>query len=214
MRKKTRLFALTVSPRFVFSHLSLTMRPSKKLGRRARKNLEEHFKRVAFWSFDKNVTLDHAIAPHHLAFTTTDKMLIGVYTNGTVDFDAYEVDTSKASRIENLASRILGLIRKATGQRITYRASLFLHSNVTQKKLLRFIQTSSKLALSPYLRQQLGRQAVVRGVLVQLDKNSALGVAVPDDLDFMTAYEIPVGRKGLLRLHMSELVSKLRGLAG
>jgi hypothetical protein len=198
----------------VFGRVNLTLRPRKKLSEPERKKLAQHFVDVDLWSFEKGIVLDHVMPPEHLAFKTADGVTIGVYDSGRVDVETENVETSSAPRIEKLAFRVLGNLRRVGRLKTTYGASLLLHSYVKERKLLRFIHACSVSALNPYLKQKMGERVTVQGLLVRLDRGTLVGMTLPNDLDFLATYEVSGRRKGLLRRVMNEATSRVEELGG
>jgi hypothetical protein len=177
--------------------------------------LTGQFNHFDFWFIEKGTTLEHAHVPEHVAFRTSDRILIGLFNSGHINLDADGLSTKNIKRIEALIFRLVDLMGRATKHKIEYKVSALFHSTTKDKGLQRFMQNSLVSASNPYLRRKLGDGIQIESLLIGLNQNSSIGIFGRDHFDYMAWLSINEGPKpnGFLYRAFSDASAKQRELA-
>ena len=178
--------------------------------------LTGQFNHFDFWVVEKGTSLEHAHVPEHVAFRTSDKILIELFNSGHINLDADSLSTTKVRRIESLVFRLIDLMVRATKQKITYQVNVLFHLTTRDKGLQRFMQNSLVAASNPYLRRKLGDHIQIESLLIGLSEHhSSIGIFGRNHFDYITWLSIKVRPKpkGFLSRAFSEGSAKQRELA-
>jgi hypothetical protein len=198
-----------------FDAVEIRLRPSPPLSGKVKHLLTGQFNHFDFWFVEKGTSLEHAHVPEHVAFRTSDKILVGLFNSGHINLDAGDLSTKKIKRVESLIFRLVDLMGRATKQKIAYQVSVLFHLTTKDKGLQRFMQNSLVAASNPYLRRRLGDRIEIQSLLIGLDQNSSIGIFGRDHFDYMSWLSIKIRPrpKGFLCRAFSDASAKQKELA-